>query len=264
MVLPAAAPLGAAGETLCGTSVETDRQARQLARFVEARPAVRSLTAQPVRSINDFLIVPVDAETAPFDDPADLQGMSFLFTPAVGGFRVGRQPLSYDSDPGPLFVEFGRGESTKPLELQFTFPFGDRGYDEVTLSVVRGIHFTERPRLPAHNFVSLEMLAADEPLIAPLLDHVNSPSGRPVIFVKQTADAATITWRSASPGVTSFDIQAVLFRDGSIRFSYAKVENISWGGVVLTTGRRVSAESTVLSSMEDPAGDVQPLLGDSR
>lgn len=264
LLLAAAA---AAEEVTCGTTIENDRAARDLARFVEARPRVRALGAPPsTRVVNDFVVVPADEITAPFDDPADLQGMSFLFTrKSDTAFAARHEDLVYDPAVGDLFESFGRGGSTKELALTgFEFPFGAEKHSKLFLSASRGIHFTERPSLPSRAFAAFEMLMSKEPLISPLFDYVGSPSSRPDIFVKQTAAAVTITWRMQAPGAVDYDMQAVLFASGDIRFAYRKLQRIAWGAAVLTTGNLGSMVRTPISSTDDPAGDVPEIAGGAR
>src|SRR5687768_16798327 len=216
LAMVVALPVGA-GDVTCGSTAETDRQARDLARFVSKRAAKNRLSTnavRPSRVVNDFLIVGADEQIAPFDDPADLEGMSFLFVRKdANAYTVSRDAtFAYDEAVGPLFESFGRGASTKLLPLtEFAFPLGAQTYSLLTLSVTRGIYFTERPALPARNFAAFEMLTSTEPLISPLLDYVNSPASRPDVYVKQAADAVTITWRIQFASVVDYDIQAVLF-----------------------------------------------------
>ncbi|HET7705128.1 MAG TPA: hypothetical protein VFM36_03515 [Thermoanaerobaculia bacterium] len=260
------AAAAAADEVTCGTTLENDRAARELARFVEARPQIRALSSHSTRVVNDFLVVPADGVTAPFDDPADLQGTSFLFTrKSDTAFAVRHEDLVYDAAVGSLFHSFGRGESTKTLELTgFEFPFGTGRHSKLILSRSRGIHFTDRPTLPVHPFTAFEMLTSTEPLISPLFDHVHSPTGQPDIYVKQTASAVTITWRMQTPGAVDYDVQAVLFSNGDVRYSYKKLQRVAWGAVVLTTGNLDAMSRTPLSSKEDPVGDVPEIAGGAR
>lgn len=259
----------AAEPVVCGSTAEVQREAEQIASYAKGRLRARAeSTAGPgTRIVNDFLVVPADDETAPFDDPADLEGFTLLFKRTDDWtFSVSREPLVYDVETGPLFEAFGRGSPAKSLELiWFAFPFGERGHTKLTLSSSRGIHFEETPLLPSRNFAAVEMLARKAPLISPLLDYPGSPSGRPDVYVKQTSGAVTITWRMQNPGVVDYDLQAVLFANGDVRFNYRKVENIGWGGVVLTTGKQDGwlAERTPLVAAADPEGDVASSSGSS-
>ena len=86
-----------------------------MARYVRSRLRAGTESAgRRTRLVNDFLVVPVDGETAPFDDPADLEGMPVLFTRRDGTtFAFAREKLVYDAEAGPLFESFGRGATTK-------------------------------------------------------------------------------------------------------------------------------------------------------
>jgi hypothetical protein len=250
---------------VCGTSPETHRQTLALDARVRAAARSAAFAQKTTRIADDTFYVRADAETAPNDDPADLEGISiYVSRRGPNTFAATREPLRYDEDTGPLYVAFDRATSTKSLALPFAFPFGASAHSQVTLSVVRGIHFTDRPALPARNLEALEIITGD-PLISPLLDYQNSPGGRPQIFVKQSAEAVTITFRRETPSTAEFDVQAVLFAGGDIRFSYKTVRNIAWGGPVVSTGA-VSwmNEKAAMASFGDAAGDVEPLFGASR
>jgi hypothetical protein len=250
---------------ICGTSPEMHERTLALDARVRATTRLAALAQKTTRVADHTLFVRADAETAPFDDPADLEGISLYFARrGPNTFAVSREALRYDDDTGPQFVAFDRATSAKVLALPFAFPFGAGAYDEVTLSVVRGIHFTARPILPARNVEALELITGD-PLISPLLDYQDSPGGRPQVFVKQTAEAVTITFRRELPSPVDFDIQAVLYASGDIRFSYKTVRNIAWGGAVVSTGAGSwMSETTPVAAIADPAGDVEPLFGASR
>lgn len=249
---------------LCGTSPETHQQTLALDARVRSMPIAAQQT-NTTRVVNDTIYVRADAETAPFDDPADLEGISLSFARrGPNTFALTREPLRYDDDIGPLFAGFGRGEFTKPLALPFAFPFGEGAHQQVTISAMRGIHFTDRPAIPAKAFGAIETITG-APLISPLFDYQSSPGGKAIVFVKQSAEAVTITFRREFPSLVDYDMQAVLFVNGDIRFSYRRVQNIAWGGVVVTTGGESWMSGTTrLTTIADPAGDVEPLFGASR
>lgn len=251
---------------ICGTSPETQQQVLALDQRVRARGVTSLATAGTTRVAGDTFFVRADDETAPFDDPADLEGFSLYFARRdADTFAVTREPLRYDEDAGPIFVSFDRTTFTKALPLPFAFPFGTSAHDQVTVSVVRGIHFTVRPALPAQTIDALEAVTSSDPLISPLLDYQNSPGGRPRVFVKQTAESVTITFRRDLPSYIDFDVQAVLFANGDIRFSYKRVRNMAWGGVVVNTGASSWLnDKTPVATINDDAGDVEPLFGESR
>jgi hypothetical protein len=248
---------------VCGTSPETHQQALALDARVRATRVAALTATNTTRVVGDTIYVRADAETAPFDDPADLEGISLYFARrGANAFALTREPLRYDEEVGTLFAGFGRGEWTKPLTLPFAFPFGESAHAQATVSAMRGIHFSDRPALPAKPFAAMDVITG-APLISPLFDYQNSPGGKAIVFVKQSAEAVTLTFRREFPWLADYDVQAVLFANGDIRFSYKRVQNIAWGGVVVTTGGDSwMRETTAIASIEDPAGDVEPRFGD--
>ena len=231
----------AADEFVCGTGPAAQARAEALARLVKSRDAGgAAATAQRTRVLEDFLLVPVDEQTAPFDDPADLHGVSLHFTRrGAHAYTVARIPLAYDDARGELWESFGRGVTSRDYALtKFAFPFGDAQRAQVTLSVVRGIHFQSKIEASDKNVAAIDQLLSSDPLIAPLLDYLGSPTPRPEVYLKETAEALTVTWRPQSKGSVDFDIQAVLFANGDIRFNYKVVDLMAWGGVVVNSGSR--------------------------
>ncbi|HET7436100.1 MAG TPA: hypothetical protein VFN10_15425 [Thermoanaerobaculia bacterium] len=252
---------------VCGTSPAQTQRATELDRFVHlTRPRIEAQEASTTRVVDDVIYVRADAETTPFDDPADLEGMSLRFTrkDAVT-FTATREPLQYDEATGPLLGTFGRGEITKPLALPFAFPFGNAQYHDAWISVARGIHFSESPALFQNFFDALDLLASDAPLISPLYDFQDSMGSRPSVFVKSSASAVTITMRREFSDRIDFDLQVTLFASGDILFAYKKVRGISWGGVVVRTGDPAwRAQRTLLGQTDDPADDLDPAYGAER
>ena len=61
------AAAAAADEVTCGTTLENDRAARELARFVQARPQIRALISHSTRVVNDFLVVPAEGVTVAWE-----------------------------------------------------------------------------------------------------------------------------------------------------------------------------------------------------
>src|SRR5688572_13540733 len=90
---------------MCGSTPATHEQAAHLSRWVEQRQAPDALLQKrdviSTRTVNNFLVVSADQTTAPFDDPADLEGMSLHFKRKNPiRFVVSREPLAYDTAIG--------------------------------------------------------------------------------------------------------------------------------------------------------------------
>ena len=272
-LLFASASAFAAGEPFtCGSATTTDEQASQLSQWVQLRQKPETtLQKRDVissRAVNNFVVVRADETTAPFDDPADLEGVSILFrrkNPTK--FAVSREPLTYDTAIGPLFEPFDRGETSKKLTLsKMSFPFGPSIYTEMALSVARGIYFENDPAVPTRTLASFELMTGSQPLISPLLDYSASPGSSPEVHIKETSEALTITWKLENPGFVSYDIQATLFATGDIRFSYRTLRQVAWGSVVVTTGLPGGwlAEKATLGSFSDVSDDVEGAFGSSQ
>lgn len=259
-------------ELACGTGAATQRRAEEVASFVRrTQAATAALVAgeQPptTRFLDDVLLVRADELTVPFDDPADLEGMSLFFRRVdAKTFAVRREPLAYDAEMGALFESFGRGTTSRTYTLNsFAFPFGDEARSQLTLSVTRGIHFTAAPQLPAQPFGAFAPLMDTAPIIAPLLDYLSSPAPRPDVFVKEASGAVTITWRAQAGGMSHYDVQAVLLANGDMRFHYKTVRDMAWGGVAVHTGGHAwLADRTVAATVNDPVGDVEPIFSTAR
>ena len=273
LLLFAQASVFAADERfLCGSTPATHEQAAHVSRWVEQRQAPGAVLQKrdviTTRAVNNFLVVSADETTAPFDDPADLEGMSIVFKrKSPARFVVSREPLVYDTAIGPLFSSFGRDVTSKPLTLsKMSFPFGPSIYTELSLSVARGIYFESNPSVPSRTLASFELMTATTPLISPLLDYSASPGSMPDVYVKETSEALTITWKMQAPGFVSYDIQATLFASGDIRFSYRTLRQVAWGSVVVTTGLPGGwlGEKSVVGSFADVENDVEGTFGASQ
>lgn len=257
----------AAAQPVCGTSPETQQKVEELHRRTHARVASHANGEEPpsTRFADDVFFVRADELTAPNDDPADLEGLSLHITRRnASTFAVTKGALQYDEEIGPLYATFGRGVVTKELALPFAFPFGESAYGNATLSVARGVHFTKAV-VPSKNVDAMTLALASDPMLSPLFDYIGSPGGSPNVYVKSASDRVTITWRRADSAPFTYDVQAVLFANGDIRFAYRTVKNIGWGGVVVKTGSSAwMSEREPVATISDGRGEVDPLYGAER
>src|SRR5687767_12213223 len=123
IALVVTSPLPGDPGSFCATGPETERRLAELSRRTSATRALHAASnaapAPPTtRFADDFLLVAADQETVPNDDPADLEGMTFEFTPR-GGNRISmvRRALDYDEAIGERFVSFDRDPSPRPYTL---------------------------------------------------------------------------------------------------------------------------------------------------
>jgi len=259
----------------CATGPQTDFQLEALDRWVKAkelerqsrfRPAAETPAAQVV---NGMFVMEATPSNSPFQKTFDLHGASLLFTPDGEAMKVQRVPLSYDSDRGPLVRTFFK-ESAQPgwddeiyTLRNMTFPFFGRSATQLHLTAYNAIYLDPPPRARFYQHGPLETITGAVPLIAPLLV-TESPArlSGPHLYVKETAEHVTITWRTpVLARYFHYEIQARLSRTGEILFSYKQVDHLSWGSVVVTSGREPwRSEHAPIVSMADASRDVDPRI----
>ncbi|MFZ2491827.1 MAG: hypothetical protein WA208_10105, partial [Thermoanaerobaculia bacterium] len=213
-----------------------------------------------VRKVDGIYIVEADESNTPFDRPADLAGVTLDFVRAgATAFTMQRGALAFDPETGPLRRTFSSWSNERVALTKFMFPFGSASHSAVYVAANKGIYFAPPPEDAANQFGPLEALTGRVPLIAPLLTTTKSygvGSRSYEVFVKETASALTITWKSRFPAVWDEQVQAVLFSDGNVRFSYATLPQDSWGAVVVTTGSEgFHQRREPIVRVTDPADD---------
>ena len=247
-----------ASEFVCGTSAANDQRLRQLDAFVRARASrdrARGLAAPAPELRDSTIILSADTLNSPFRRPIDLAGESLEFTRESDGTYSSRvTDLRFDGDTGQSVTANARYTLTK-----FAFPFFDRTLTSVFLSSRIGIFPDSEPPSLDYQWSDLETAASRTPMIVPLwVDYAGfSPN---TLRAKETTDALTVTW--TAPG--QYNIQAVLFRSGDVRFSYSSTDGLLLGITGITLGNEpVRDEKTSLVSITDPRGDVDPRVAPS-
>jgi hypothetical protein len=259
-VLIIAAP--AFAQLPCGTTDAREQQAEQLRRWSEARQRERLAKRGPASmaaTLHDSVIVlPADETTAPFRRPFDLEGRSLLFTRASDETFVRKNiDLEYEDLTGA--VRYQPGESYIPYTLQqFGFPFRGRTANRLNISGLNAIFFDTPPAATdIEQFNDAELAASRSAVIAPMWTTSVAVSRQfPDVFVKESSDRVVISW-VVDRSVASYDVQATLFLNGDIRFSYKRVTLLRAAGIVITSGEEAwrSPQSTLVSA-SDAADDV--------
>jgi len=254
---------------ICGTSDENTKRVESLNRWVEGKAiALRNKTGAaatmtPVELRNGIFLVEANSSNSPSMNAFDLEGSSLLFTRRdAETFAVSRKPLDYDSEIGTSIKRFTRSDASAWYFLPYTiktfeFPFFDQSVRDLNLTAFNGIHLG-RPTLASFGqFGALESLTMRDAVISPLLltSQKLSRLGFPEVFAKESADQVRITFRTR-PGMFFYDIQVALYRNGDILFSYKQVKSLSWGSVVVTSGREAWRSSrATFATGEDAADD---------
>jgi len=253
----------------CGTSDVTVEQQKRLADWARAKNVQRQRSGNPavpqtgsVRHDDGVFLVTTDDEIAPFDHPADLGNSTLNFTRSGNGFTVQKIALNYDFDLGSATQLLGW--QTTPLVLPFQFPFFSGTYGSINIGTNNAIHFGSAQTSTARQFFETDLAMSNFPVAAPLM----VPSAQAgtfgyyyTVYVKTSGSAVTITWKNTYPGDEyAKDIQAVLFSNGNIRFSYRNVTNLA-GSVIVSSGARSYYAGLARSSVgtaTDPSGDASP------
>ena len=192
--------------------------------------------ARPVHQIdytNDllapFIVGSLYERFGYFHDRLDLIGQSVTFTPVSGGFHIESSgggldstigeatPLASHSDPFP-------SSSISSIEqpLGFNFPFLGASYDRMFVNAAGNITFGEGDD---SNTLSAAQLVGGPPRITPF---GGSPLGvfPGSVHVDVRADRAVVTWWDLATSDPDYIFQAILFRDGRIRFVYSLVKSV--------------------------------------
>lgn len=254
----------------CATGPATDARVEALDQWVRARErqlvrAGKRIAVPESRIQGDVILHETTPSSLPFHNPFDLVGRTLTFVPeGDDSFRVSTRALDYDENVGALLHTFDNTGSSgwhyRTVDLtSFTFPLGGASHSRLFVTAHNAIHFETPPLATIDQFTLLEALSLDQPIISPLL-HTDQGTIFPVpaVFVKQTSDAVTVTWRSGpSEWGFALDVQARLEASGRVDLSYRTVERFDWGTVLVTTGEEPwRSERNVLHSQGSPAPPV--------
>ncbi len=243
----------------CGTGPENDERLQRLERWAAGQEHSRlskGRAAESQLAVRDSVVL-LDADdlTAPFLRPFDLNNRSLVFTPLGGSrYSVENVPLVFEENRGLPVAFLGSPALWTP---KFPIPFFGRTISRFYISQLNALYPDDPlPNATYRQYSDLELAAHREAVIAPLL--MTSPSlasGSPLVHARETDDFVVITWTLTA--TIDYTVQATLFRDGRIRFSYRDVKNIYAGGVVLTPGSLGwRGERSLLADAADAEADV--------
>lgn len=256
----------------CGTSPLTFEQLRRTRHRaqVERRRDLRADALSPMRAVNDIHIITADASMIPRGHPVDLEGFSIRYEPVdATSYRVSRLPLAYDANVGSPFEAGMSGVTVAYPLTHFAFPFYGETLETLHISGLFAIRGEARgvgaptPR----QYGPLELLTERGATIAPLVLPQAPFNGWGAIretFVRETEEAVTVTWRHTLDPVYEYaaemievaDVQARLEASGAITFSYRELENLSWGGAIVSAGGEDwDAGRVEIATLEDAADD---------
>lgn len=263
LLLLAAAPSLVADDFRCATSEETNARVEALGAWSRGRAAqLRDRVtghADPVQRRGDLLVIPADPANAPGLRTVDLAGKSVTLRRVdASRFDISVGPLDYDTDRGVSVRTNWTGNSAQELVTLtgFRFPFFDGELDRLHVSRDFAIYDGAARRPTVTQMTYLAALVTRQAVIAPLLTTPELLPFHPQLFVKQGADSVTLTWFRNN----GFDIQATLFANGDIRFSYRTLTDLLAGAMLVTSGREAwRNERETIATAEDPSQDLSAI-----
>jgi hypothetical protein len=261
-----------ASQPLCGTSVENDERVSALHERTRARLA--SLATDPSRPVllrdGAFHLQNDETITAGYR-PFDLAGQSLVFTQAGSeAVTMRRVPLQYAEPAGAPLRDFENATGVDwhyvAHDLPFALPLFGKSVTRIYVSAFNGIHTAVPAEQVASQFDAAEAAVQRGPLLSPLMITMAKPRYLefPRVWIDQTSEAVTVTWRSSANAPFGYDLQAKLAQDGTITYSYRDVVAMRWGTPVVSAGfdpREVPR--LLLRSVNDSEHDVPDFVRQS-
>jgi hypothetical protein len=222
-----------------------------------------------IRMRDGIWIVEGDDTILAHDHPADLLGKSLRFTPSMDGYNVMVESLQYDANVGKTVLY----DSPYRLYVQiglpyFNFPMGGNSYN----MLYAGTDFSVRTNNPlgveVFSGVQYTITSATADLftdradrLSPLYFAVGDNWGR-YLYVRNTPQKLLITWRTSTypPGDTfHVDVQAALYPNGEILFSYQTLKNVNNGAPHVYSGIQSWLDGfTTKATITDPIEGLLP------
>ena len=267
LMLVLLASLGASAQPfVCGSSdsVTRDDQARAL--WSDARRASVASKGTPTGaiSIRDHIaIVRADDFNAPFRNPIDLEGKSIHFRRlSSSAYAVSSGPLAFDANRGTLLtLDVNDVPNRRYGFTHFLFPFFHRDLGAVYVGANNALYIEPPEKAAAfRQYGDLELATDHTAMIAPMLITPAMQREIPRVWAKQDHSAITFTW-VVEHGEAPYEVQAVLFAGGDIRFSYRNVRELRAGAAVVTSGSEPWRDQReLLGAGTDHIGTAPPML----
>ena len=235
-------------ETACATSDALDRYLEGIHRMQRAARAESATAADDgsVRVRDGMWIVESDDTILFRDEPQDLEGSSLRFTPNGSGYDVSLEALQYDPVLGVLGIDNASSRLYAVAGLDFfRFPIGGADYDILFVGTDLSVRTDTPLSVPLFGFDQYTIGGAGADLfrdrgdrLSPLFYARGDNWGR-YLYVKDTPEKFLITWRTAlDPALSTFylDVQAALYPDGEILYSYNLLKNVDNGAPYVLSG----------------------------
>ena len=263
-----------ADQPMCGAGEEREELARLHHERMRARRGgiQANATPKPATLRDGAFYMSADDEIATGGRLFDLTGHSLLFEPKGGAaFTAKKVALAY-AEPGELLHDFAPRAGSPwhyvTYDLtQFAFPAFGKSHTRLYLTAFNEIEFAE-PREEGTAMVDhLEAAVHRNAVFSPLMITTKKPRflAYPQLYVRETANAVFVTWKSVAGDTFGYDLQAELRSDGTVVYSYQSMRNMQWGTPVVSAGfdpavRRQLATTTAQQGLGSQFGAMAPML----
>jgi len=159
-------------------------------------------------------------------------------------------PLRDFSIPGAHYVAF------KPQSTSLML-FG-QSVSTLYLSEFNAIHLKVPDDVTTEQIDAIHAFAQRDAIISPLLITTARPSrlAWPTLYAEEHDGSVIVTWRSEKGDIFGYDVQARLFSDGRIDFTYRSARAMRWGTPIISAGSPNSLRTTPIAAQGDPANDI--------
>jgi len=241
-----------AQEPMCATGERQNEILAYLQERHEHEPRARALATTPLTLKDGTFYMIGDNGVTINGRSNDLIGQTLEFQPVEPTHFTLRHVAYAYVDPvsAPLRVFSGAGTHYVKYDVVSTpvTLFGSN-VSTLYLSQFNGIHLKAPADVTALQIDALHAFVQRDAILSPLLITTAKPSrlAYPTLFVEERNQSVIVTWRSESGENFGYDVQARLFSDGRIQYSYRSARAMRWGAPVLSAGVAGASASSILS-----------------
>jgi hypothetical protein len=247
-----------AQEPICATGERTDEILKYLQERLahEPRDRAHTLAAAPVVRDGTFVMNGENGVTVN-GRSNDLVGTTIEFIPAdATHYAISHVPYSYFEPPAAPLRDFSKtGARLVKYDLKSTtLSLFGQSVTAVYLTAFNGLYLSPPSDVNGLQIDDLHAFTQPGPMLSPLLITTSKPSrlAYPKVYAEERDGALIVTWRSESGEVFGYDVQARLFKDGTIDYSYRSARSMRWGAPILSGGLSNLRESVMATQVDEP------------
>jgi hypothetical protein len=229
----------------------------------EPRDRARTLATPPFKLTDGTFVMHGENGVLMNAHYDDLVGQTLEFVPSdATHYTLHHIDYTYVDPQVAQLIDFSRTSAhfTSYATRTITLSLFGRNVTTLYISTFNGIHVTPPNDVTGLQVDDLHAFAQRDPIISPLL-LTNSKPGRlpaPKVYAEEKDNSLIVTWRSDSSETFGYDVQARLFPDGTIRYSYRTARSMRWGAPVISAGLPSVRASSIANVNDDPNDAASP------